>query len=198
MRYSLIFSLSAAFATLLACGPAARAADDAAQTITIADGHLKLDIPSGWVKKEPRFRIVEHEFEVPAVAGDEKAGRVTIMSATGSVEDNIDRWAGQFHQPDGSSSREKMKVRKFKAAGQDVTLVDLTGTYEEKAGGPFVPGPGVQRPDYQLLGAIIQTQHDGQPTGNYFIKLYGPKNTVGGQDAAFTKMLEGMKEVKSE
>lgn len=190
MRYAPAMILFAA--ALLAALPAARAADDTPQTVTIADGHVKLTIPADWAKKEPRNHIIDHEFEIPAVAGDERPGRVTIMGAGGSVEDNIDRWAGQFSQPDGSSSREKAKIRKFTVAGQDVTLADISGTYDDKAG-PFVPGAGVPRENYRMLGAIVQTKHDGQPSGNYFIKLYGPKNTVAGQEAAFTKMLEGLK-----
>jgi hypothetical protein len=175
--------------------PAARAADEAPQAVTIGDGHLKLTPPADWVKKEPRSRIIDHEFEVPAAEGDERPGRVTIMGAGGSVDDNIDRWAGQFSQPDGASSRDKAKIRKFTAAGQEVTLVDLSGTYSDKAG-PFVQGPGIQRPHYRLLGAIIETKHDGQPTGNYYVKLYGPTKTVSGQEVAFTKMLEGMASTK--
>ncbi|HEY5313959.1 MAG TPA: hypothetical protein VIK18_15625 [Pirellulales bacterium] len=190
MRYAPAVILSAA-ATLLVALPAARAADQKSQTVTIADGHVKLTIPAGWTEKAPRYRIIDHEFEVPAVAGDERPGRVTIMGASGSVEDNIDRWAGQFSQPDGSGTREKAKIRKFTVAGQDATIVDISGTYNDKVG-PFVPGPGVQRPDYRLLGAIIQTKNDGKSTGNYFIKFYGPKNTIGGQEAAFTKMIEGL------
>jgi hypothetical protein len=197
MRYAPAIILSAIAAALFVGLPSARAADEAPQTVTIADGHVKLTIPSSWTKKEPRNRIIEYEFEVPAAAGDDRPGRLTIMGAGGSVEDNIDRWAGQFSQPDGSGTRDKVKIRKLTVAGQEATIVDISGTYDDKVG-PFVPGPGVQRPDYRLLGAIIQTKRDGKPTGNYYIKFYGPKNTIGGQEAAFTKMIEGMKEVKSE
>jgi hypothetical protein len=110
------------------------------------------------------------------------------MGAGGSIEDNINRWAGQFTQPDGSNTADKVKTRKLEAAGQPITLVDITGTYEDKAG-PFVPGPGVQRPNYRMLAAVIETKK----AGNYFIKFYGPQKTISGQEAAFTKMLEGLK-----
>jgi len=165
--------------------PAAARADG---TVELAEGQLSLPVPDGWARKQPRVNIIDAEFEIPAAEGDEKPGRATIMGAGGSIEDNINRWAGQFTQPDGSNTADKVKTRKLEAAGQPITLVDITGTYEDKAG-PFVPGPGVQRPNYRMLAAVIETKK----AGNYFIKFYGPQKTISGQEAAFTKMLEGLK-----
>lgn len=167
-----------------------RAEDE--KTFTIADGAVELPVPAGWQRKEPRYRIIEHEFEVAPAEKDENPGRVTVTGATGSIEDNINRWAGQFSQPDDSNSRDKMKIERKTIAGQDVTLVDISGTYDDKPG-PFAPGRGVQRENYRMLAAIIQTKKDGKSTGNYFIKFYGPNATVSGQQANFTKMIEGLK-----
>jgi hypothetical protein len=165
-------------------------ADDAkkeADVATIGDGAFSMNVPEGWVRKQPKVNFIEHEFEVPAAEGDEKPGRVTIMGAGGSIDDNIARWAGQFSQPDGSETSDKLKTRKATVAGQDVTFVDIRGTYEDKAG-PFVPGPGVKREKYRMLAAIISTKK----AGNYFIKFYGPENTITGQEANFIKMIEGL------
>ena len=165
-------------------------ADDAkkeAQVAAIGDGAFEMPVPEGWLRKEPKVRIIEHEFEVPAAEGDEKPGRVTIMGAGGSIDDNIARWAGQFSQPDGSETSDKLKTRKATVAGQDVTFVDIRGTYEDKAG-PFVPGPGVKRDRYCMLAATFPTKK----AGNYFIKFYGPENTITAQEANFIKMIEGL------
>ncbi len=155
---------------------------------TIGDGAYQMTAPAGWVRKQPRTKIVEHEFEIPPATGDENPGRATVMGAGGSIDDNIDRWAGQFTQPDGSGTREKhTKTKKFTIAGQDVTVVEIDGTYEDKPI-PFAPGPGTPRPDYRMLSAIVQTKK----AGNYFIKFYGPAKTVAASEAGFMKMLEGL------
>jgi hypothetical protein len=168
----------------------AASADDAkkdAQIATIGDGAFEMTVPEGWIRKQPKVNFIEPEFEVPPAAGDEKPGRVTIMGAGGSIDDNIARWAGQFSQPDGSDTADKLKTTKSTIAGQDVTLVDIRGTYDDRP--PFAGGAGVKREKYRMLSAIISTKN----TGNYFVKFYGPEKTVSGQEAGFMKMIEGLR-----
>lgn len=159
----------------------------AGEKFPLGEGAFQLPVPDGWNRKPPRTRIVEHEFEVPAVEGDPQPGRVTVMGAGGSVEDNVARWYGQFSSPNGGDIRETAKTKKMAVAGRDVTLVDITGTFEDKAG-PFVPGPGVKRENYRMLGAIIETK----TAGNYFIKFTGPQPTVGKNEEAFVQMINGL------
>lgn len=168
-------------ATALGAGAAER---QAGQTIKLGP-ELKLTAPADWVSKRPKVAIIEYEFAVPAAEGDKEDGRVTVMQAGGSVEANVDRWYGQFVQPDGSASSKKGKLEKKKLAGREVQILDISGTYKD-ARGPFAPV--VERPDYRMLAAVIPTDQ-----GNYFIKFYGPKRTVGAQAAAFQKMLAGLK-----
>jgi hypothetical protein len=180
--------LAALVGLLFGYASTTEAADaEKASTFTIGEGSFKLPIPEGWDVKQPRVRIIEHEFQVPPANGDEQAGRVTVMGAAGTIDANIDRWCGQFSQPDGSDTKDKVKTKKLTIAGQDVQIVDLSGTYDDKAG-PFVPGPGVQRPNYRMLAAIISTKK----AGNYFVKFYGPNQTVSGQETNFMKMIEGL------
>jgi len=145
-----------------------------------------LPTPAEWLTKQPRTRIVEHEFEIKAAEGDEAAGRATVMAAGGSLEDNVKRWYGQFSQPDGSNTEERAKTKKTTVAGQEVHIVDVAGTYDDRP--PFAASKGVQRPNYRMLAAIIQTKK----AGNYFIKFYGPAKTVTDNEAAFMKMIEGL------
>ena len=104
-------------------------ADETPATINIAGGKLQLKAPGAWNRKQPQTAIVEHEFAIPAAKGDKADGRLTIMAASGGVQANIDRWYGQFTQPDGGSTRERAKVTHSKIAGQDVHIVALSGTY---------------------------------------------------------------------
>ena len=149
-------------------------------------GKLKLKAPEDWVPKRPAVSILQYEFSVPTAEGDETDGRVTVMTAGGSVDANVDRWIGQFKQPDESKTSESAKVEKLEVAGCEVRLVDISGTYGDQRG-PFAPP--VDRPGYRMLAAIIST-----PEGNYFVKFYGPAKTVQGQAEAFRNMIEGLGE----
>src|SRR4051812_29226778 len=119
------------------------------QAFTIGEGKLTLTAPANWTKKEPASRIVEAEFAVPPAKGDETAGRLTAMGAGGSVEDNINRWAGQFAGPGGSAP--KPKLDKTNVGGAEVEIVDLAGTYKDSPGGPFAGGKTVMRDNYRML-----------------------------------------------
>lgn len=163
----------------------------AAETYTLADGVAKLDVPEGWQTKPPKSRIIEHEFEIAPAEGDSTAGRTTVMGAGGSIDDNINRWYGQFSQTDGSNTKDKAKVEKRTVNAQEVVVVDVSGTYLDRPG-PFAPGPAIERPDYRMLAAIISLKSGGKPAGNYFIKFYGPKATVAKNEAAFMKMIDSL------
>lgn len=154
------------------------------QSLELADGRLVLQAPARWEKQPPRVRIIEAELSVPPKE-DEQAdpGRLTIMRAGGSVEANIERWYGQFVQPDGKSSKEAAKVEAKEFSDLNVHLVDLSGTYLDRRG-PFAPAQ--KRENYRMLAAIIET--DG--AGNYFIKFVGPQETVKDNEKAFAQMVE--------
>ena len=128
---ALLAALAVAFLPLIAF-----AEEKPAETaFTIGEGKLALKAPAGWKKVQPKSRIIEAEFEIPAVDGDEMAGRLTAMGAGGSVEANIDRWVAQFTGDDV-----KPKVEKKTVGGSEVHVVDLTGTYKDTPGGPFAGG----------------------------------------------------------
>jgi hypothetical protein len=160
----------------------------AERTISLGEGKIVLRAPEKWVRKEPRTRIVEHEFAVEGKKGQE-AGRVTVMGAGGSIEDNIDRWLGQFVQPDGKKSKDKAKIDKKTIAGVPVHVVDIAGTYKDMPGGPFARGKTIDRANYRMLGAIIA---GGPSVGNHFIKFYGPEEIIKEHEKAFQKMIESL------
>lgn len=161
------------------------AADRKERVVMRLGGGLTLTAPSSWLSKVPKVKIIEYEFAVPASQGDKADGRVTVMTAGGSVEANIERWLGQFSQADGSSTRDSAKVEHKTIAGRKVHLVEIAGTYRD-APGPFAPP--IERPGYRMLGAVIETGD-----GNYFIKFYGPDRTVADHAQEFRAMLDGMK-----
>jgi len=185
----------AAFATT---SVTARAADQPAKKPTVvklAGGKLSLSAPGQWTSRQPRVSIIDYEFAIPAAEGDKIDGRLTIMRASGGVDANIQRWFGQFTQPDAKkTTKEAAKVSKSTIAGQVVHQVDVSGTYNDQRG-PFVPG--VKRENYRMLAAIIEAaekQGDRDvPLGTYFIKFYGPRKTVDANAKAFAEMINSLK-----
>jgi hypothetical protein len=163
------------------------AADATATAFEIAAGSLSLEAPEGFKQVRPSSGMVETEFAIPS-EGELAAGRMTVMGAGGTIEANIDRWCGQFAQPDGGDTKAKVTRKELKVAGCSVTLVDIPGTYLDKPGGPFAGGPTVERPGYRMLAAIVRTPE----AGNYYLKFYGPTATVEQHAAGFQKMIEGM------
>jgi hypothetical protein len=160
-------------------------------TIDLAEGHVVLTPPASWIRKTPKVRFIDYELAVPAEKGGSEDGRVTVMGAGGSIEANIDRWIGQFSQADGSETKNQIPdaERKKTIAGLEVHFVDLGGTYKDMPR-PFDPtSPAVQRKDYRMLAAIVVSPK----LGNYFIKFYGPKQTITAHADEFRKMIDGMK-----
>lgn len=179
-------------AALIAAGlpAAARAQGEDVRTFALSGGSLSLEAPAGWKRVQPRSGIVETEFSIPAEAGDEQAGRMTVMGAGGGVQANVDRWYGQFTQPDGSATKDKASTKTLKISGCTVTVVDVAGTYKDSPGGPFAGGRTVERPGYRMLAAIVEPEDKDK--GSYFLKFYGPAKTVEKHADGFRKMVEGM------
>lgn len=157
--------------------------------IKVADDGIHFKASGTWKSVPPRSNMLEAELKIPKVKGDENDGRLTIMGAGGTIEANIDRWIKQFVQPDGSDTAEKTKQAKKTIAGQTVNLVDITGTFMDSVGGPFSGQPKVERENYRMLAAIIETENNG----NYFVKFYGPKATIDKNSKHFKEMIESLK-----
>ena len=80
-------------------------------------------------------------------------------------------------------------MEKKEINGQEVVIVDISGTFKDsQGGGPFAPGKIIEREDYRMLGGIVQTKQRGQ----YFFKLYGPKNTIESAAKSFAKMMDSI------
>lgn len=164
---------------------------DAPASISIGENDaMSLAPAKDWKKKMPRSRIVEYEFEIPVVEGDEIPGRLTVMGSGGSIDDNVSRWLNQFTDAGGKAlTKDKAKVEKLSIGGLTVHYVDLSGTYKDMPGGPFAGGATTLRENYRMLGAIIENK----TAGNYFLKLYGPKATIAANEKAFQDFVNSLK-----
>lgn len=159
--------------------------------VELAGGRMLLTAPGEWKAVEPSVRIIEHEFTIPSGEEDEKdnkdaAGRLTVMPAGGSIEANIERWFGQFKQPDNKPTKDRAKTEKTKIDGITVHLVDVTGTFLDRRG-PFAPAEEKER--YRMLAAILETEG----AGNYFIKLTGPERTIAHNEKHFRSFVKSLR-----
>jgi hypothetical protein len=169
--------------------PEAKPDDASAHKIELAEGKLLLTSPESWKRKEPKFKMIEHEFAVPASKGDEEDGRVTVMGAGGDIDANVQRWINQFDQPDGSETKNLIPEakRKEKIGDLEIQRVDLTGNYRDMR--PFDPtAKPVVKEKYRMLAAIIVAPK----LGSYFFKFYGPRQTVTDHAEEFWKMIDGV------
>lgn len=161
----------------------------AGKTLELAGGRVLLEAPAAWKSVKPRNRIIRFEFSAPPIKGDKNDLRITVTPAGGGVERNVNRWIGQFSQPDRKPTKERTKTQVLKVAGSKVHVVDIPGTFKDQPGGPFSRRPAIMRKGYRMLGAIIVTPKYGQ----YFVKLYGPAATVAKHEKAFLGMVKSLK-----
>jgi hypothetical protein len=119
------------------------------------------------------------EFSFPPAEGDQAGGRVTVSLAGGSVQANIDRWRQQFGGKPEKESQERITV-----AGVPVTLVDLSGTFNDQRG-PFAPA--VAHPGYRMMAAILDLE--GQLA---FVKAYAPAKTMAVHGQEFQKFVRSL------
>lgn len=96
----------------------------------------------------------------------------------GGTQANVDRWFGQFTEPrDQINAKTEAKT----VGSTKVTYVQAEGTFSSGMPG----GPKTPKPNYALIGAIIE---GGQ--GSVFVKMTGPKELAKGATADFKAMIE--------
>ena len=138
-------------------------------------GDLSAVPPTGWEQLIPSSSMRLAEFRIPGEPAENEDATLAVFyfvkGQGGTVEQNIDRWYGQFEQPDGSSTRQRARRWQDNVYGMSVTMVDISGTFSTGMG----TGSGFSEPavGYRMLGAIVESEN-----GRYFFKLVGPDATV--------------------
>jgi hypothetical protein len=156
-------------------------------TTTAALGPFMMKVPNDWQPKAITSKMRAADYVLPAAPGDEAELVIYYFGdqGAGTIEDNVERWLGQFTQPDGKATRDVAKIQTTRIAGQDATLVAASGHYVASA----MPGGGeaVDKLDQSLLAAIIAS-----PTGPYYFKLVGAKKTIDASSVQFRAMLDSL------
>lgn len=152
-----------------------------------AGAALTWTAPEGWSEEPPANPMRQAQYRVPGPDGDGTC--VVYYFGTGQgggPQANAERWADQFDQPDGGSSRERMTSETISVDGIPVLLVSVTGTYKE-GGMMMTGGPETQHPGYMLEGAIVEG-----PDANWFFKLTGPEATIRANADRFRALIESV------
>ena len=137
-------------------------------------------VPQGWREGGPRAMRLATYY----VGGPEPSttGECAVFhfgpGQGGSVDDNIERWAGQF---EGATNYARRVVTEH---GLKVTRVEISGTF-------LAPDSQMQsqgkRPDWKLLGAIAEG-----PQGAVFFKFVGPASVIGPATKDFDGLLASL------
>lgn len=132
---------------------------------TVQFGAIALTAPDSWPRKAPQSSFTVAEFVLPGAQGAETDGRLTLSVAGGSIENNVERWKGQFGGADVKAKQETLTTN-----GIQITMVDLSGDFNDQRG-PYAPA--TKRRDYRMIAAII-------PVGGelHFVKGVGPLPTL--------------------
>jgi hypothetical protein len=150
-------------------------------------GPFSLVVPAGWAEKPSTSSMRAAQFQLPAPEGGDAEVVVYYFGETGagSVQANIDRWVSQFKQPDDKPSSEVAKIEKAQFAGQEASVVSVSGRYVA----PAMPGgQPLDKPDQSLVAAIVPS-----PKGPYYFRLIGSKAAVAAQEPAFRQALGSLK-----
>lgn len=151
---------------------------------------LVFTTPAAWTAETPTSSMRKAQYRLPRAEGDGEDGECVVYyfgaGGGGGVEPNLERWCGQFEQPDGGDSRAVMVRAERMVAGMKVHEVELAGTYVAET----TPGSGVRvnKPGFALRGAILESDH-----GAYFLKLTGPAATVAQHAKAFRELVSGVR-----
>jgi hypothetical protein len=149
-------------------------------------GPLRWQAPESWRAVKPAGSMRLAEYHLSAEQGGEPATLTAFYFGKGrggSIQDNIDRWVGQFEQLSGDPDQSTRTVGSMK-----VHLVDASGTFTVGA----AMGGGQAESGWRMRGAIVES-----PAGNFFFKLTGPQATVAAHDKGFETFVSSFRAADS-
>jgi len=149
---------------------------------------LSFSVPQDWVWREsgpatgPMAAMERASFLLLGSSGENAELTITYFPGMrGKDEMNLQRWYGQFTQPDGRPTQQVAKKQVLELGDVSITVVDITGTMS--AGMPGI-APSEPKPDSRMITAIIN-----HPKGPHFFKLAGPQAVVAEHEASVMSFL---------
>lgn len=155
------------------------AAPAAATGNTVSALGINFTVPAGWQAAPPSNAMRLAEINVPDASGDAaKACIVVFSTAGGTVQSNMDRWAGQVTDASGAPSKGEVKARDI--GGLKVSTAEFTGSFAGMGDTPT-------KENWMLRGAIIEA-----PGGLLFVKMTGPAEQMNAHGPAFYQMIDSL------
>jgi hypothetical protein len=141
---------------------------------------VAFDAPARWQKAENPSPMRKATYKIPHAPGDTDDAELSVSQAGGTVDMNLQRWAGQFGKTAADVKRTEKKVGDLR-----VTVAEIHGTFAG-SGMPGAPSSG-PKDKYAMLAAIVETT---PPT---FFKLTGSEKTVAAAHAEFDNFIDGLR-----
>ena len=157
----------------------------AAQGSTIKLLDYQTTVPAKWVSRPPTSTARLAMFTVPGSDSANNAEAVVYWfgNTPATVAANLERWRGQFSNPDGSPVFEK--VTRDSTGAFPTTIAEYRGTYRRGIGAGSADSV---RTGQTLLSAIVET-----PRGWLFIQLFGPSAPVIAERDSFVRFVKELK-----
>ena len=148
-------------------------------------GAVAIKVPAKWSAQAPKSAMRRAQLSAPGSAGD--AELIVYFfgpQGAGTAQENLDRWIGQFSNPDGSAVS-NAKQTSSKVSGMDITRLEVAGQY---AGGMSPTGQQqAGQANQRMIAAIVNSQG-----GPYYFKFLGPSATVAENSAAFDGLISSI------
>ncbi|MGZ3416457.1 MAG: hypothetical protein ACXVEF_04120 [Polyangiales bacterium] len=148
---------------------------------TAAAGALAWDAPASFTKADNPSPMRKATYKAPKTGADADQPELAVTVAGGSVDANVDRWAGQF---DGEAKKTMVKEQR-KVGSLDITVVQLKGSFN---GGGMPGAPAGPKAGWALLAAIV-------PVGDqsWFFKMTGPEASVNAAKKDFDALIGSLR-----
>lgn len=157
-----------------------------------AAGDPKWDVPKDFVETPPANPMRRAQYTLPRAEGDAEDGEIIVNyfgpGQGGALAANLDRWRGQFTNPDGTPlAPDAAKTETFEAGKLKVTLLDVSG----RMGPSTMTGAasGAPKDNFRMLAAMVETAK-----GPWFFKCTGPQKTMEKHAESIRTMLKSVRE----
>ena len=145
---------------------------------------LTYEAPDGWNAEESPSRMRLAQWELPGASGEGAEAIIFFFGegGGGGVDANLDRWFGQFEQPDGSSTRAGATISHRESEGLKLTIADMRGTYVA----PVRPGSSERhnKPRQRMIAAVVEGSG-----GPWFVRVLGAEATVARWESSIDSFL---------
>ncbi len=148
---------------------------------------LRFVAQAGWVEEPTSSAMRVGQYRLPKLETDAEDATLIVYhfgaAGGGGFEANLERWASQMEQPDGSDSASKIAHLQRKHGEVALHEAWLDGTLVAET----MPGSGerLNKPGFRLRAAMLEVPG----TTAYYAKLTGPKATVERWEASWNAFL---------